>query len=110
MREFEKEISGFQDDHPSYVRLPEQDACGKPNEIPDLPNRCTLNGDFDAYCHVCWNPVYALWIDEEDPCGECMYGHQNAIDCPDALKRARTTADVLRMPRETPPASEDDLR
>jgi hypothetical protein len=60
--------------------------------IESLPPRQTLNGKFDAYCAICWNPVYALWISDEDPRGVCPFGAAKATDCPDAMAAARNTA------------------
>jgi len=62
-----------------------------------LPERKTLNGKFSAYCRVCWNPVYVLWIDDEDHEGKCQFGHIRAHECPDALERARTAATVQKL-------------
>ena len=54
----------------------------------------TLNGKFDAYCHVCWNPVYRLWVSDDAPDhNTCQMGEgYTAQTCPDALARARNTA------------------
>lgn len=61
--------------------------------IESLPPLRTLNGKFDAYCHVCWNPVYRLWVSDESPDhNTCQMGDYTARTCPDALARARNTA------------------
>jgi hypothetical protein len=67
---------------------------------PTLPPRRTLNGKFDAYCRVCWNAVYALWIDDEDPAGRCPFGHGKATDCPDAMAAARNAATIAKLRRD----------
>ena len=59
--------------------------------------RKTLNGKFDAHCRVCWEPVYVLWVSDEDPAGECMDGHKRASDCPEAMARARTSAALAKL-------------
>ena len=64
--------------------------------IPQLEARRTLNGLFDAYCHVCWNPVYRLWISDEDPGGRCIFGLTDATKCPDAMAEAKNTATIKR--------------
>lgn len=76
-----------------------------------LPERRTLNGKFDGYCHVCWNAVYVLWVSGDDPNGECMYGCKAAHDCPDAMARANTQATLAKLraagllaPQPEPPA------
>ena len=69
-------------------------------KIADLPPRKTLAGGFDAYCHVCWNPVYALWIDAtDDPAGKCPMGHAKATDCPDAMGRAKFAGQMAKLCR-----------
>ncbi|MHB8284370.1 MAG: hypothetical protein ACYDD1_06810 [Caulobacteraceae bacterium] len=57
----------------------------------------TLNGKFDARCHVCWNAIYRLWISEEDPAGKCHFGHRKAPECPDAMARAAESAAAIKM-------------
>ena len=53
-----------------------------------LPPQKTLNGLFDAYCHVCWEPIYCLWVDREtDPAGKCAWGHTQATGCQEAMNR-----------------------
>lgn len=78
--------------------------------IPSLPPRKTLNGLFDAYCHVCWNPVYVLWIDKTDPQGKCPHGgHTNPLDCPDvhaAAQWAKAGAEMKRIAKEQREAME----
>lgn len=76
-------------------------------EVKTLEPRRTLTGKFDAYCRICWNPVYVLWIDDDDdPRGRCAFGdHKKATDCPDAMNRARLWASVAksRAAPEEPP-------
>jgi len=68
--------------------------------IPTLKPLKTLNRKFDARCHVCWNAVYMLWIDEQDPAGKCPLGHTAAHLCPDAIGRAQTTAGFLKLKQQ----------
>lgn len=65
--------------------------------IATLPEQKTLNGKFDAYCRVCWNPVYAFWVSDEDHGGKCHSGHNRAQDCPDAMGRAQLTATIAHL-------------
>lgn len=66
-----------------------------------LPPRTTLNGKWDAYCHVCWNAVYVLWADKVPPeHGACTFGDHTALTCPDAIARAQTTAKVAKLVAE----------
>lgn len=70
--------------------------------IQSLPEKKTLNGLFDAYCHVCWNPVYVLWVDDEPPIyDKCFLGdHHTALTCPDACGRAQLRSTLARLERE----------
>ena len=68
--------------------------------IPAIEPRRTLNGLFDAYCHVCWNPVYRLWVSDEDPAGRCIFGLDDARKCPDAMAAARNAAAIKRAMKE----------
>jgi hypothetical protein len=67
---------------------------------PALKSVKTLNGKFDARCHVCWNAVYVLWIDEQDPAGKCPLGHIAAHRCPDAMNRARDAATIIKLKQQ----------
>jgi hypothetical protein len=60
----------------------------------------TLNGKFDARCHVCWNAVYTLWIDGQDPAGRCPFGHSAAHNCPDAMNRAQDAAGLIKLKQQ----------
>lgn len=65
--------------------------------IAELEPLTSLSGH-DAYCHVCWNPVYALWVAKNAPDYErCVFGDYSAQTCPDALNRANMFADVTKM-------------
>lgn len=66
----------------------------------ELPVRKTLNKKFDAYCRVCWNAVYVLWVDDEDPAGKCMRGHKHAHECEDAMSRAQLQAVLAKLRKD----------
>ena len=51
--------------------------------------------DWDRRCHVCWNRVYALWIDEGQP-QTCPFGHTKAHECPDAMAAAHNSAMMIK--------------
>lgn len=61
-----------------------------------LPDRRSLkdHGPYSAYCRVCWNPVYSLWIGDEPPPGTCVLGKAVAHECSDAVGRALLSAAV----------------
>lgn len=67
-----------------------------------IPDRRSMrdHGPYSAYCKVCWNPVYALWIGSEPHGGVCPDGHKSASDCFDARNRSETAARIQRY-RET---------
>jgi len=68
--------------------------------IPSLPERKTFKGH-DAYCHLCWNAVYVMWIDEEPPDYEkCPFGDHDAVSCPDAQSRAGLRAFLAKCERD----------
>lgn len=67
------------------------------SEIKDLRAPALPNEQFSAYCKTCWNPVYAFWIEKEHHGSGCMFGHDRAHACPDAMGRAKFTADMNRM-------------
>jgi hypothetical protein len=79
-----------------------------------LPPRKTLNGKFDAYCHVCWLPAYSGWVDdvspEHDKCAEA--DHHTAQTCPYSVSQAGLKAFIAKMRREghlpAPPAGGRD--
>lgn len=75
-----------------------------------LPVRRTLNKKFSAYCEVCWNAVYVLWIDDEPHGGVCPLGHTKAEKCPDAMGRAELTVSIAKARKKglltTPPTEE----
>ena len=79
------------------------------SEIRSLPQRKTFKGH-DAYCHICWNAVYVLWVSDEDPMGKCPHGHSRARDCPDAQARDGLSAFFAQCRRDglLPPLPTED--
>jgi hypothetical protein len=62
------------------------------SEIQTLPERKTPKGH-DAYCHVCWEPIYILWADREPPDNSrCFFGPYTAQTCPEAVAAAQRAA------------------
>ena len=61
-----------------------------------LPDLKSLSGH-SAYCEVCWEPFYRLWVAQEDHGGVCVLGHSAAHDCPQAMSAARLTADLKAL-------------
>lgn len=57
-------------------------------QMDDLPDRRALGlpeQPYSAYCRVCWQPVYAFWIDSEPHRGECVEGARVIGGCRQAL-------------------------
>lgn len=77
-----------------------------------LPSITTPDGR-DAYCHVCWEPVYRFWVDREAPdYDRCPVGDYTAQTCPNATGPARLKADIARLKAEglwptTPPGEKE---
>lgn len=67
--------------------------------IPDVPDIRTArgHGPYSAYCRLCWNPVYKLWIQEDAPDGKCQFGREGPHCCPDAINRARNAATIKAL-------------
>lgn len=65
-----------------------------------LPPIRTLCGRYSAYCGICWEPVYSLWVDSTPPEYEaCPFGPYTAQTCPQSLvaaKRAKLSAELER--------------
>lgn len=58
--------------------------------MDDLPTLMTLNGKFSAYCGLCWEPVFSLWVDRETPdYNACAFGPYTAQTCPQATTAAK---------------------
>jgi hypothetical protein len=69
--------------------------------MDSVPDRRSArdHGPYSGYCKVCWNAVYVLWIEHEPPPGTCVHGMACAAECPDALGRAKLSADVQKYKR-----------
>ena len=63
-----------------------------------LPDRRAIafpDEPFSAYCKVCWQCVYPLWIDKDDHHkGECMFGHAKMGDCKQAMDWSRFVGSI----------------
>lgn len=52
----------------------------------------------DAYCHVCWGPVYRFWVAKESPdYARCGIGDFTAQTCPNSTGPARQKAAIARL-------------
>ena len=77
------------------------------NALPDRRALAFQDEPFSAYCRVCWNAVYVLWIDGADHHrGACIHGVPSATDCPEARACAFNTRQVQRLRR----ALAEDIR
>ena len=75
--------------------IPGSDAAG--GAIQELEPMLGLSGH-DAYCHVCWEPVYSCWVAKEAPDAKrCAFGPYTAQTCPSAQGAAARSADLIKM-------------
>lgn len=58
-------------------------------ELPDRRSLGLPDEPFSAYCKVCWQNVYCLWIDKAPHGGVCMFGHRKMSDCKQATDWAQ---------------------
>lgn len=55
----------------------------------------------DAYCHVCWEPVYRFWVSKESPDhARCPVGDYTAQTCPNATGPAKMRATIEQLKRD----------
>lgn len=53
---------------------------------------------FDAYCHICWEPIFSLWCDDEPPdYTKCGIGDYSAQTCPNAIAGAHNAATIAKL-------------
>lgn len=80
--------------------------------LATLPPKRNARG-YDVYCHVCWEEVYILWVDDEPPdYDSCPLGPYTAQSCPNAVAgahRAKLTHDVDKRALELWQAREMEL-
>lgn len=68
--------------------LPDKRAPG----LPDIP--------YSAYCRVCWESFYILWIEKTDHRGVCPLGHLSAVACPSARSKNNLRAGIADLKRQ----------
>jgi hypothetical protein len=67
--------------------------------FPDVP--------YSAYCKVCWQAQYLLWIDRnDDPKGECLDGHKDPTKCYAATAMHEHMATVAKARAAVTPNAE----
>jgi hypothetical protein len=72
--------------------------------IPELADSRALgmkDEPFSAYCRVCWQRVYALWIDTVPHGGVCPFGASKLEDCDQAMDWERVTGEIRSHLAET---------
>lgn len=76
------------------------------NDLPDFRALAFPDEPYSAYCKVCWQTVYSLWIDKKDHHrGECMFWHQRIEDCKQAMEWEAFKGRVRKAVAETKPLS-----
>lgn len=66
---------------------------------PDLPDRRALGlpeEPYSAYCRVCWQGVYGLWIEREPHNGVCPFGADAIGNCQQAMDMERIRGEVKK--------------
>ena len=61
--------------------------------LPDRRCPSMPNVPHSAYCRVCWNAVYCLWVDGSHD-GRCPHGASVAHECRDAVAAASNSAAI----------------
>jgi len=64
--------------------IPDRRALG----LQDIP--------FSAYCRVCWQGVYALWVEKENHKGVCPFGAEKIGDCEQASAWERRRGEIKK--------------
>lgn len=55
------------------------------SDIPDVRALGLPDVPYSAFCKVCWQNVYSLWIDKEDHEGVCPFGATEIGGCAQAM-------------------------
>lgn len=75
-------------------------------DIPDRRAPAFPDKPYSAYCKVCWNAVYVLWVDKKhDMDGKCPNGCTDPDKCPDARAAHFNKSQFARAKRECEKAS-----
>lgn len=72
-----------------------QKVASAPRPITDRRSLCD-HGPYSAYCQVCWNGVYALYIDAQPHYGVCPFGAFKPEECENARNWAAGDAMLLK--------------
>jgi hypothetical protein len=79
------------------------------DSLPDRRAVAFPDEPYSAYCKVCWQCVYPLWIDKEDHHrGECMVGASKMEDCKQAMEWAQCVGKIrsyVKASRRTNPVT-----
>lgn len=68
-------------------------------DFPSLPDRRALglkDEPYSAYCRVCWQNTYSLWIERVPHGGVCPFGASKVEDCGQAMDLERVRGEVKR--------------
>ena len=72
----------------------------------DLPDKRALSMPdvpFSAYCKVCWQNIYCMWVDKTPHDGSCIEGATTIGDCKQAVEWERSMGRIksyLKQHRE----------
>ena len=65
---------------------------------------------YSAYCKVCWQAVYSLWIDKTPHNGACMFGHTKIEQCAQAMEWEKFKGRIRKAVAESTPAGNDSTK
>ena len=66
----------------------------EPRDLPDSRALGLKDEPYSAYCKVCWQRVYACWIEPEPHGGVCPFGAMKIEACEQAMDWERVIGEV----------------
>lgn len=73
-------------------------------DLPDFRAPSLKDEPYSAYCKVCWQTVYSLWIDKIPHNGACIFGHTKIEQCSQAMEWEEFKGRIRKAVAETQPA------
>lgn len=87
-------------DHRHVHKEPAAVPGGEMRQIPDTRALAFPDRPYSAYCTVCWQAVYGLWVDKEWHGGDCPFGARRIEDCDQAMDMERVKGEIRKYMRE----------
>lgn len=73
------------------------------SDLPDFRALSLKDEPYSAYCKICWQTVYSLWIDKVHHNGACIFGHTKIEQCSQAMKWEEFKGRIRKAVAETTP-------